>query len=84
MKAAISWEAPLQPNGFILAYNLSIGVVGQAKTSHVYNATRFSFTFQVGTLCRQYTAMISAYTTVGPGPADVKNFTATAPGITAV
>ena len=83
MKAAISWEAPLQPNGFILAYNLSIGVIGQAKTPFVFNETTFSFSFQVPTRCRQYAAVISAYTTVGPGPPNEKNFTATAPGIVA-
>ena len=81
MEVSISWQEPLDHNGIVLGYNVSVGVTGQLARSFAFNATTLSSMYTVPVLCRQYTLSVSAFTSAGMGPSFVQNFTATAPGM---
>ncbi len=81
MKATVRWEEPSEINGILIGFNLTVGIAGQIGTSQILNSTTpTSIIYSVPTLCRIYTAMMTALTAKGSGPSNGEDFTATAPG----
>ncbi len=83
MIAPIKWKVPLERNGVLRGYLLNISVLDfeSRKYSYEISANLTEFTHQVNVLCRKYSVRISAFTSIGPGPAVNLTFTALAPGL---
>ena len=78
----ISWNPPSEPNGILKGYNISIRTMEASPTlfQTIISADSKSYIYNLTVLCRNYTARIYAFTSIGPGPSTNFKFVATAPG----
>ncbi len=83
MQLRIQWDPPIEPNGLIIGYNLSI-TTHEADSSITSQIELDGFArnhiFNVSRLCRNYTVNIQAVNSAGLSPTLLLSFSSDPPG----